>query len=140
MAGRHIDHEKARAAILQALRAASTRDAAAIHAGIDRATFYRWLNDDAAFAAAVSEAESSWQIQCPALMLKSAIGGSWQAALALLERHPQTKHLWKRIDQHDMACIPTARLLEMLSVAETGAETTGDRAASVEDRPDAVPG
>jgi hypothetical protein len=134
MAGRAIDREKARAAILQALKAAATREAAAEYAGIDRITLWRWLKDDETFATEVRNAESSWQVQATALMLKAAVSGSWQAALALLERHPQSKQLWKRIDQHDMSVIPTPRLLEMLAAAEEGVESAGDRAAAAEEQ------
>jgi hypothetical protein len=140
MPGHSIDQPKARAALLKHLRAANTRKASAEAAGISEATLWRWLQADEGFANEVKEAEAAWQVEAVKDIRKAASDGTWQAAAWILERHPLTKQAWKRIDQHDMSCIPTGRLLEMLSVAEAGAETAGDRAAAAEAEPDAVSG
>lgn len=131
MPGHSIDEPVAKERCIQALKAASTRTAAAVYAGIGRATFYRWLAEDEAFETAVQEAEAHWQVQCPAVIL-NASPKNWLAAAWLLERHPQTKMDWKRIDQHDMSSVPSNRLLEMLSLVEEGAESPGDTAARAE--------
>ncbi len=140
MAGRVIDEPAAKARILQALRAASTREAAAEYAGISRATFFRWVAQDETLASQVIEAEAAWQVQSAALVLKDASAGDWRAAAWLLERHPRSKQFWKRIDQHDLACIPTHRLLQMLSAAEEGIDSAGDAAAAETGELHSVPG
>jgi predicted Zn-dependent protease len=129
MAGRSIDREKAKAQILECLRLATTRKVAYEYAGVDHATFYRWMNEDETFANDMRLAEASWQVQNLELIIQAAKRGSWQAAAWLQERHPLTKALWKRIDQHDISTLPVPRLLEMLAAAEEGAESAGDRAA-----------
>lgn len=93
-----------------ALRAGNSRRNAAACAGIDPATFYRWLalddpltgpiivgadehgpirltlSEGATFRDAVEKAEALAESEAVSLVLSSAIGGSWQAAAWWLER------------------------------------------------------
>jgi hypothetical protein len=73
--------------LLSALRAGNTRRAAAAHAGIDHATFYRWLADEATFRDAVekAEAEADAEVRNVAIIAQAA-PRSWQASAWWLER------------------------------------------------------
>jgi hypothetical protein len=90
------------AVLLSALRAGNTRRAACAHAGIDHATFYRWLERDATFRDAVEKAEADAEVRNVAIIAQAA-QKSWQAAGWWLEwrRHEdygQRRSLDLRID------------------------------------------
>lgn len=72
-------------AIVNALRAGSTRRIAAASAGIDHATLYRWLDFDPAFRAQVERAEAEAEVRCVSLVAKAA-STNWRAAAWWLER------------------------------------------------------
>lgn len=72
-------------ALLAALRAGSTREAAAAHAGIDRTTLFRWLARDAGLRARVEKAETDMEVRCVAGILQAG-GEDWRALAWVLER------------------------------------------------------
>jgi predicted HNH restriction endonuclease len=87
MAGRRTKATDARKdALLSALRAGNTRQAAAAFAEIDRATFYRWINADAAFRDTVEKAEADAEVRFASHVARAATNGTWQAAAWWLER------------------------------------------------------
>lgn len=130
MAGRSIDHEAARAAILKALKDANTRRAAAAAAGISEATLARWIADDEGFADSIKKAEADAEQTLVKHIRKEAAGGTWQAAAWLLERHPQFRRDWKRTDDLDPRKLSIEQLLALATAGERGAESTGDRVAA----------
>lgn len=80
-------------AICDALRVGATHRMAADYAGVDPATFQRWLADPRAqfreFRESVKRAEAKGDIAALAVIQKAADGGQWQAAAWRLERrHP----------------------------------------------------
>ena len=72
-------------ALLSALRAGSTREAAAGHAGIERTTLHRWLVGDAGRRARVEQAEADAEVRFGAQVAQAA-GNDWRAAAWWLER------------------------------------------------------
>lgn len=87
------DNPEVKRKLLEAIRSGATYEIAAKYAGIGRSTLHRWLAagragdpDYLELAQAVDEAESQGAVQCLALIRKSAMGGTWQAAAWLLER------------------------------------------------------
>lgn len=77
------------AVVVQALMAGNTRRTSAATAGVDHATFYRWLADDATFRDAVEKAEADAEARAVAIVVRAAVGGTWQAAAWWLERRRQ---------------------------------------------------
>lgn len=73
-------------ALFTALRAGNTRRAAAAHAEIHHATFYRWLDEDATFRDGVEKAEADAEVRFEAIVARAAQDGTWQAAAWWLER------------------------------------------------------
>jgi hypothetical protein len=73
------------AALLQALRAGNTREAACHYAGIDLHTLSRWMRF-ATFATAIEKAETDAEVRFVAQIAKAAQDGTWQAAVWWLER------------------------------------------------------
>jgi hypothetical protein len=73
-------------AIYNALRIGNTRRNAAAFAEIDSATFYRWLEDDAAFRSGVIKAEADAEARFLGQIAKAASDGTWTAAAWWLER------------------------------------------------------
>jgi hypothetical protein len=71
-------------ALLVALRAGNTRDAAAGHAGIVRTTLYRWLERDPALRTRVEKAEADAEVRFEAQVAQGA-GEDWRAAAWWLE-------------------------------------------------------
>ena len=72
-------------ALLVALRAGNTREASAGHAGIDRTTLYRWLENDPGLRARVEKAEADVEVRLAAQIVQAA-PVDWRAAAWLLER------------------------------------------------------
>lgn len=66
-------------ALLAALRAGSTRDAAAAHAGINRTTLYRWLARKPGLRAQLEAAEADAQLSFEAIVAQAA-RSEWRAA------------------------------------------------------------
>lgn len=58
--------------ILEAISAGATRKAAALHAGIDDATLYRWMQRYASFATHIARAEADVELRCTTLILNAA--------------------------------------------------------------------
>ena len=86
-------------AVLNALRAGNTRNAAAAYAEIGRTTFYRWLEDDGTFRDAVEKAEADAEVRFASQVAKAATNGTWQAAAWWLERRrPQSFALQSKVE------------------------------------------
>lgn len=86
--------------LLDAIRVGSTFRLACSYAGIDHATFYRWLEKDATLATAVKEAEGAAVVGWLAKIEKAASEGNWQAAAWKLERrYPEDFGRRERIEQ-----------------------------------------
>jgi len=71
--------------ILDNLKLGLNRDDSAELAGIDKKTFYNWLNSDSSFSTAVKKAELECKQRLVAIVQKAAVN-TWQAAMTLLER------------------------------------------------------
>lgn len=71
-------------ALLVALRAGNTREAAAGHAGIDRTTLYRWVTSDPGLRTRVEKAEADAEVRFEAQVAQGA-GDDWRAAAWWLE-------------------------------------------------------
>ncbi len=85
---------------LQAVRLGAPYRLAAQYAGIDHATFYRWIESNATFATQVKEAEGAAVIGWLAKIEKAANEGSWQAAAWKAERrHPDDFARKERVEQ-----------------------------------------
>jgi hypothetical protein len=86
--------------ILAALRAGNTRRAACAAANINSGTFYRWLEEDAAFRDAVEKAEAEAEMHCVTIIRKAA-DENWTAAAWWLERKfPDNWGRRERFDHH----------------------------------------
>ncbi len=72
-------------ALLGALRAGNTREAAAAHAGIDRTTLYRWMGRNRALRVRVEGAEADAEVRFAAQVAQAA-STDWRAAAWWLER------------------------------------------------------
>jgi hypothetical protein len=79
-------------AIVNALTAGNTRRAAAAFAEIDQNTFYRWLDDDAEFKAAVENAEAKAEVRFVTRVAQAVAEGDWHAAAWWLERRRPTDY------------------------------------------------
>ena len=78
-------------AITDALKAGSTRMAAAEYVGVNYETFRRWMNDNIDFYALVTRAESEAEVMFTSTLAKAARGtstvpGDWRAAESWLKR------------------------------------------------------
>jgi len=58
--------------VLEAISGGATRRAAALHAGIDEATLYNWLNHYSSFSGRIARAEADVEVRCTALILRAA--------------------------------------------------------------------
>jgi hypothetical protein len=126
MPGRAIDRPKAKATILKSLREGATRKASYTAAGIDSATFFRWL-DDETFASECVAAEARPEIICAASIVKAA-EKDWRAALAWLERRRSMD--WKERKEVSLRDLSTEQLLELVRRGEGDPESAGDRLAA----------
>jgi hypothetical protein len=105
------------ASILTALRAGNTRSASAESNGIDRVTLYRWMERAAAFRNAVIQAEAQAEVRAVITIRQAYDAGSWQAALAWLERRRHQD--WGRKDRVEI--IATVRELARANGADEDA-------------------
>lgn len=85
--------------IVEAILAGNYQDAAARYAGIDPATFYRWMqkgdgSDDhyGEFREAVENAKAAAEVENVAIIRRAARDGTWQAAAWWLERTRPQKY------------------------------------------------
>jgi hypothetical protein len=90
-------------AIMRALRAGSTRTAAAEYVGVDRVQLWRWMKSDVTFRNAVTRAEAEAEVACTGTIKNAAREGDWHAALAWLERRRPED--WGRKDRVDIVAI-----------------------------------
>lgn len=88
------------AKLVQAIRLGATYELACGYAGIDRSTFYRWMNADSDFYNTIKNAEGMGAIGWLAKIEKAANDGSWQAAAWKLERRYPEIYGRQRIDMH----------------------------------------
>jgi hypothetical protein len=72
--------------ICDALRKGTTRANAGTYAGIDHATFCRYLHRHCEFREAVEKAEADAQLGHEAIIRKAATDGTWTASAWWLER------------------------------------------------------
>lgn len=110
-------------AIANALRAGNTRRAAAAYGEIDKATFYRWLDEDATFRDMVEKAEADAEVRF-VTQIASAAGSSWQAAAFWLER--RRREDWQKSDTLELkgdAAAPVVVKTEGEDAKRTLAET-----------------
>jgi hypothetical protein len=95
--------------IVFALRAGNYQETAARYAGIDGATFYRWMSRGAEeetgiyseFCEAVEKAKAEAEVRDVTLIDKAAKDGSWQAAAWKLERKFPNK--WGRVNRTEIS-------------------------------------
>lgn len=87
--------EEVRAKILLAVRGGNYIETAAAYAGINKDTFYNWMNiaespdapkEYSEFYDAIKEARAMAEVRSVALIGDAANGGAWQAAAWYLER------------------------------------------------------
>ena len=117
--------------VVRGLGLGLTYDHAAAYAGIDRATFYRWLargrrdadNGEESifreFSDAVKESEGMAAAQCMARIVKAADGGTWQASAWILERrfgYRQHQEVSINVDEED-SLEDIEKLIERVSAA-----------------------
>ena len=77
-----------RAAVLEALRLAATRQQAAAAAGLSRVTLWRWLREDPELAAEAEQAEGLAELAMIRTLYEASVS-DWKAAAWWLERrHP----------------------------------------------------
>ena len=74
--------------ILNSMRIGATLEQAAAAAGISDRTLYQWRQDDPAFETACKSSRAAWAIS---KIKQINDAPDWKAALALLERAPETK-------------------------------------------------
>ncbi len=72
--------------ILESLRRGNTRSASSAAAGISRATFYRWIEEDETLRDSVEKAEAEAETRFADRILDAADSGQWTAAAWWLER------------------------------------------------------
>jgi transposase len=97
--------------IVAALRAGNYQETAAMYAGVEARTFYRWMergeSDDAddeiyrQFRQAVEKAKADAEVRDIALIDKAAHDGSWQAAAWKLER--KFPNRWGRVNRTEIS-------------------------------------
>jgi transposase len=95
--------------IVNAIRAGNYQDTAAAYAGIDEATFYRWMERGreetegiyCEFRKAVENAKAAAEVRDVALIDRAAQDGSWQAAAWKLERKFPNK--WGRVNRTEIS-------------------------------------
>lgn len=96
--------------IIEAISLGNYQDVASQYAGIDRATFYRWMEkgkrDDADplyadFAHAVDEAKASAEVRAVVIINRAASEGTWQAAAWWLER--TRPKMYGRFDRNEVS-------------------------------------
>lgn len=127
MARRRVNKPEVTRRILEALKVGNTRRTAAAYAGLDHATFYRWLEKDSDFCDAVEKAEADAEVWHVTNIRKAAGDGTWTASAWWLERRRHED--WKRREQLDLNSLPTSRLIELAGEVERRIESAGDRAA-----------
>jgi hypothetical protein len=86
--------------ILSALRGGNTRQDSYLWAGIDASTFYSWLDRRDGFDKEVIQAEAHAKVTMVTCLKTAATSGSWQAALAWLERRYPRE--WGKVDQFEV--------------------------------------
>lgn len=94
--------------IIQAISAGNYQDIAARYAGVDPATFYRWMEKGASdqapenyrkFREAVESAKAQAEVRSVTLIQRAAQNGTWQAAAWYLERSaPQRWSRYGRVE------------------------------------------
>lgn len=76
--------------LVTAVKLGATYDLACGYAGIDEATFYRWMKDKREFCDTIKAAEGAGAVIWLGKIEKAASDGNWQAAAWKLERrHPE---------------------------------------------------
>jgi hypothetical protein len=114
MAGRVIDHDRARDSICKALSAGNTRRASCAYAGISEDTLAIWMDKDSDFSDSVKKAEADAEVRHVANIAKAAGEGTWTASAWWLERRAYQE--WGRKDRIDVAILkaPNEQLIDLV--------------------------
>ena len=89
------------------LRVGGTRTAACQRVGINRETFYLWLEESPAFSGEVEKAESDAELRFLAPIAAAATAGDWRAGLAWLERRrPRDWQEQRRVEAERSLNVP----------------------------------
>lgn len=126
--------------IVAALRAGNYQETAAVYAGVEPRTFYRWMergeSDDAddeiyrQFRQTVEKAKADAEVRDIALIDKAAHDGSWQAAAWKLERKFPQK--WGRLNRTEISG-PEGKPVELRTSVEAILEALGVDDADTQD-------
>jgi hypothetical protein len=104
-------------AIIQSLRNAATRSAAARAAGVAPITLRGWMDEDEELEERVLAAEAEAENKAAKVLLDTAVAGDWRPSEALLRRRYRESG-WG--DQIDVRRIDTAQLLAILQAQADG--------------------
>jgi transposase len=126
--------------IVAALRAGNYQETAAMYAGVEARTFYRWMvrgesdgvEDESyrQFRHAVEKAKADAEVRDIALIDKAAHDGSWQAAAWKLERKFPQK--WGRVNRTEISG-PEGKPVEVRTSVEAILEALGVDDADTQD-------
>jgi len=84
--------------VLEAITGGATRKAAALHAGIDERTLYRWMERYVSFASLIARAEADVEVRCTALILRAAETDPRHAEWWLERRRPDDYAQRQKLD------------------------------------------
>jgi glucose-6-phosphate dehydrogenase assembly protein OpcA len=115
--------------LFEALRQGNTRTCAAALAGIDHATFYRWIADDATFRDNVTRAEAEAEMMMVESLKEGAVASrDWRAAESWLKR--RRREDWG--DSIDVRKLSDEQIVTLLErVADPGSPAPGTGPAGV---------
>jgi transposase len=126
--------------IVAALRAGNYQETAAMYAGVEARTFYRWMERGESdgtedepyrqFRQAVEKAKADAEVRDIALIDKAAHDGSWQAAAWKLER--KFPHKWGRVNRTEISG-PEGKPVEVRTSVEAILEALGVDDADTQD-------
>jgi transposase len=126
--------------IVAALRAGNYQETAAMYAGVEARTFYRWMERGESdgtedepyrqFRQAVEKAKADAEVRDIALIDKAAHDGSWQAAAWKLER--KFPNRWGRVTRTEISG-PEGKPVEVRTSVEAILEALGVDDADTQD-------
>ena len=132
--------EQTQERIVNAIRAGNYQETAALHAGVDPRTFYRWMErgmsdepedeDYRQFRQLVERAKADAEVRDLLLVDKAANEGSWQAAAWKLERRSPQR--WGRVNRTEISG-PEGKPVEVRTSVEAILEALGVDDADPED-------
>jgi hypothetical protein len=126
--------------IVAALRAGNYQETAAMYAGVEARTFYRWMKRGESdgtedepyrqFRQAVEKAKADAEVRDVALIDRAAADGSWQAAAWKLER--KFPNRWGRVNRTEISG-PEGKPVEVRTSVEAILEALGVDDADTQD-------